>query len=230
MSERLERQRDLVPRERLAGMTVTIIGVGAIGRQVALQLAAMGAPRIQLVDFDRVEPTNIASQGYWQRDLGELKVTATSNAIGDIDRAVIVQVCTDRFRPRQPVGEALFCSVDSISARSAIWRAAGHRCRFWVDGRMLGETIRILCGTDAKAREHYATTLFPQAEAQTGQCTSRSTIYAASIAAGLMLHQFSRWLRQLPTDIDMTLDLLASELSEAPALQRRLTSRESGSI
>jgi sulfur carrier protein ThiS adenylyltransferase len=56
-------------------------------------------------------------------------------------------------------------------------------------------------------------TLFRQEEARAGSCTSRSTIYAASIAAGLMIHQFTRWLRGLPVDADVMLNLLASELS-----------------
>lgn len=73
--------------------------------------------------------------------------------------------------------------------------------------------MRILTATDLSSQEHYATTLFRQAEAQAGACTSRSTIYTAGIAAGLMLHQLTRWLRSLPVDRDLTLNLLASELS-----------------
>ena len=30
------------------------------------------------------------------------------------------------------------------------------------------------------------------------------------VAAGLMLHQFTRWLRGLPTDFDLSLNLLAT--------------------
>ena len=48
-------------------------------------------------------------------------------------------------------------------------------------------------------------------EAQAGSCTAHSTIYAATIAAGLMVHQFTRWLRDLPVDIDSTVNLLAGE-------------------
>ena len=51
-NERYSRQHDIVPPDRLAECKATVIGVGAIGRQVALQLAAMGIPWLQLVDFD----------------------------------------------------------------------------------------------------------------------------------------------------------------------------------
>ena len=211
MNDRFERQRHLVPQDRLAALTAAVIGVGAIGRQVALQLAAIGIRRIQLVDFDKVEATNITSQGYWQGDLDQLKVVATRTAIAAIDPTITVEIFADRFRPKHRVADVLFCAVDSISARASIWRSVENRCRFWADGRMLGETIRVLSVADERARQHYSTTLFPQSEAQAGTCTSRSTIYAASIAAGLMVHQFSRWLRHLPIEVDSTVDLLATE-------------------
>jgi sulfur carrier protein ThiS adenylyltransferase len=122
-----------------------------------------------------------------------------------------VQLVQDRFRPKYPLAEAVFCCVDSITARSAIWRTSESSCQFWVDGRMLGETIRVLAAADSVSRERYAQTLFRQSEAQQGSCTSRSTIYAAGIAAGLMLHQLTRWLRGLPLDFDTTFNLLAGE-------------------
>jgi hypothetical protein len=54
--------------------------------------------------------------------------------------------------------------------------------------------------------------LFAEAEAQSGPCTARSTIYTASIAAGLMVAQLVRWLRDLPLIPDQTLNLLSGEL------------------
>ena len=70
-TDRFVRQGDLVPRSRLQDVLVTVIGVGAIGRQVALQLAAIGATRLQLIDFDRVEATNVTTQGYFTSDIGQ---------------------------------------------------------------------------------------------------------------------------------------------------------------
>jgi len=212
---RLRRQQDLIPIDRLTNLTTTVIGVGAIGRQVALQLAAIGVRSLHLIDFDVVDETNITTQGYAAEDVGKLKITAASEAVLRLDPSVTVQVTKDRYRPRHALSEVIFCCVDSISARSAIWRSAQHGCRFWSDGRMLAETIRILTAADEQGRSHYPSTLFQQAEAQTGQCTARSTIYSANIAAGLMLHQFARWLRGQPVDPDLSLNLLASELTVA---------------
>jgi hypothetical protein len=211
--DRFVRQAELVPAGKLQSLSITVIGVGAVGRQVALQLAVIGARRIQLVDFDRVEPTNVTTQAYWASDLGQLKVEATRAAVLQIDPSIDVEAVADRYRPSLAIGEAVFCCVDSITARTAIWRSAGPRCRFWGDGRMLGEVIRVLTVADSAGRDHYPTTLFRQSEARTGRCTAQSTIYTANIAAGLMLHQFTRWLRGLPMDCDVLMNLLAGEWS-----------------
>lgn len=212
---RFIRQQDLVPRDRLSSITATVIGVGAIGRQVALQLAAIGVPKIQLIDFDAVDLSNVTTQGYCNADIGTPKVLATAIAIQRLDNAIHVETIADRFRSKMEIGEAVFCCVDAISARSAIWRSVARRCKFWADGRMLGESIRILAAADSTGFARYPQTLFPQAESQRGSCTSRSTIYAASIAAGMMTHQFTRWLRGIQIDFDTTLNLLAGEMTVA---------------
>src|SRR4051812_21952350 len=141
-NDRFTRQQDLVPRERLSELLVTVIGVGAIGRQVALQLAAIGVRRMQLVDFDRVDDTNVTTQGYLLEDIGQPKVGATAQAIARLDPTILIDAVDDRYRPKLSVGQAIFCCVDSIETRSAIWRSAGRRAVFWADGRMLGEAMR----------------------------------------------------------------------------------------
>lgn len=209
--DRFARQEEFVPRERLAALSVTVIGVGAVGRQVALQLACLGVPRLQLVDFDVVEPTNITTQGYTADDVSHSKVIATARAVAALDPAIEVMSVEDRYRPSFAAGEVIFCCVDSITARAAIWRSASRSCRFWCDGRMLGEVIRVLTVAEEHGRDHYPTTLFAAEEAEAGRCTASGTVYTANIAAGLMLHQFTRWLRGIKVDADQMLNLLASE-------------------
>jgi sulfur carrier protein ThiS adenylyltransferase len=212
-TNRFVRQADLVPHEKLAALSATVIGVGAIGRQLVLQLAVIGTRRLQLVDFDTVDATNLTTQGYRQCDLGRPKVQAVAAAVRAHDPSIDLEEVLDRYRPRMSVSEAVFCCVDSIAARAAIWRSAGARSLFWADGRMLGEVIRVLTVTDEHSLKHYPSSFFVPTEAQAGSCTARSTIYAASIAAGLMVHLFTRWLRGLPVDADMSINLLAGEWS-----------------
>ena len=208
------RQRDLIPPEALSKTNCTVIGVGAIGRQVALQLAAIGVPQLQLIDFDTVEEVNLAPQGFLHDDLGRGKVQATADLCQQIHPELKVVEINDRFRRSQhEVGNVVFCCVDSIDTRRLIWQSVRDQAQFFCDGRMSGEVIRVLTVASEAGRTHYPSTLFSQGEAFRGACTARSTIYTANIAAGWMLQQFTRWLRHLPVDSDLQLNLLSSELS-----------------
>jgi len=219
LADRDLRQRDLLPPEALAAVHATVIGVGAIGRQVALQLAAIGVPRLQLIDPDTIEPVNLAPQGYFESDLGHTKVGATAGLCRRLNSAITLTTRTERFRRTHDVGNCAFCCVDVIATRRHIWGAVKRSVAFFVDARMSGEAIRVLSVADdtSGGREHYPTTLFAAAEAHAGACTARSTIFTANIAAGLMVEQFSRYLRRVPVDADLQLNLFTSELTVTEA-------------
>jgi len=209
--ERYSRQRDIVPPERLAPCKATVIGVGAIGRQVALQLAAMGVSWLQLIDFDSVEESNLASQGYMEEDLRRSKVDATGDLCLRINSQLDLRLVPERFRRSTDVGNVMFCCVDSMDARRLIWEAVKDRADFFADGRMSAEVLRVLAVCDFASRQHYPTTLFGSEEAYQGVCTAKTTIYCANIAAGLMLAQFTKWLRGLPVEPDFSFNLLSAE-------------------
>jgi hypothetical protein len=78
---------------------------------------------------------------------------------------------------------------------------------------MSAEVVRVLAVDQPALDDGYVRTLFAADEAYVGACTARSTIYTASIAAGFMVQQFCKWLRRLPVDADLTLNLLAGELT-----------------
>ncbi|MGB2614614.1 MAG: ThiF family adenylyltransferase, partial [Phycisphaerae bacterium] len=130
-----------------------------------------------------------------------------------INRNLEVHPVVDRFKRSMEVGNAVFVCVDRIDTRRLIWEAVKNKVRFFADGRMAAEVLRVLVACDAASHTHYPTTLFAAREAYQGACTAKSTIYCANIAAGLMLVQFTRWLRRLPVDADIQLNLLTSELT-----------------
>jgi sulfur carrier protein ThiS adenylyltransferase len=213
------RQRDIVPAEELAACHAVVIGVGAIGRQVALQLAAVGIPELTLFDDDTVGVENLAPQGYWPEDLGVAKVLATQALCTRINPALQVTAVAERFRRSSAQRLAsdrklvVMACVDSITTRKLVWEAVRHQAAFFLDGRMSAEVVRVLTVEHPATDGAYATTLFDADQAYAGSCTAKATIYTASVVAGLIVGQFTRWLRHLPVDPDLTLNLLSMELS-----------------
>jgi sulfur carrier protein ThiS adenylyltransferase len=213
VSERYSRQKDIILPDRIANCKATVVGVGAIGRQIAVQLTAIGIPWLQIIDFDVVEESNIASQGYFEDDLKRFKVHATADICHQTNPRLELHTINQRFKRTTKIGNILFCCVDQIETRRLIWESVKDKVNFFCDGRMTAEVIRILTASDYESRKYYPTTLFNAQEAYVGSCTAKTTIYCANIAAGLMLSQFTKYLRQLTFDCDIQLNLLASELT-----------------
>jgi molybdopterin/thiamine biosynthesis adenylyltransferase len=215
------RQRELIPPNALARCHAVVVGTGSVGRQVALQLAAMGVPALTLIDPDVVSEENLGCQGFWESDVGDPKVHAVARHCHQQFPLLELQVLHERFRksvvkdwPRNSV-HALFLCVDSMESRRLIWDSVKRTAGLVVDGRMASEVIRVLASDHPSGDSAYPRTLFPGGEAYQGSCTAKSTIYGANVAAGLMLGQFARWLRGIPILRDQTLNLLAAELTVA---------------
>ena len=210
---RTERFKDLLPVDRLRAAQCSVIGVGAIGRQVALQLAAMGVGRLHLVDFDVVEEINLGPQGYLAEDVGQRKVEATASLARRLNPELLVDACAERFAKSMGLAPIVFCCVDSIQTRRTVFEAVKDRSECFVDGRMAAEVLRVITAYDAVTRHRYSATLFDPSQAHRDGCTARSTVYCANIAAGVMLGQFTKWLRQLKPDFDITFNIFSAELS-----------------
>ena len=66
---------------------------------VPFQLTAIGVPRLQLIDFDVVDLTNVTTQGYLTANIGQPKVLAAKMSAQAIDPTVDVETIVDRYRP-----------------------------------------------------------------------------------------------------------------------------------
>lgn len=208
--DRFARRAKPIPREVLQLTSVSVIGVGAVGRQIALLLAALGVRQMQLVDPSCVRFANIENQGYALADIGELKVNAVAAAVANIDPLIAVDPIADRCHSKMTVGDAVFCCVDTTAARRAIWQAAGRHCHYWCEGRVTGEVVRVFTATNTKARRYYAKT-HAKRERQANRPVA-GPLYAASVAAALMVSQFSQWLRDLAIPRELRLDLSNNHL------------------
>lgn len=216
LSDRNIRHRDIIPPAKLEAVWPVVVGVGAIGSQVATMLAHIGVPRLTIIDFDDVSVENLGPQGYREDDLGKKKVEALALTLVGINHGLEVHTFNQKFDPVMlPSGKiAVFMCVDDMDARAQIFRDCAEE-PFLVDGRMSAELMRILTITDPASRAHYKTTIFSQLEAHRESCTTKSTIYCANIAAGLLVGQFTKWLRGFPLSYDFEFNILSMEFADA---------------
>ena len=213
MSDRFSRQEDLVPQDKLRNIYASVIGVGATGRQVALQLAAIGIQHLYLYDHDLVDPNNVTTQCYRAADIGKAKVKVMAKDIRAIDSEIDLHTFPRKYAMSDFLGDVCFCCVDGITTRGAIWQDfPKDNQHLWLDSRVGGETVRILSAVDATGRAHYPETIFTPDEGATGRCTTQMTIYIANIAAGLLVATFSKWLRGITPDPDIVLNVSAMEM------------------
>jgi len=77
--ELLYRGPDLI--NKLAAFRVTLCGAGAIGSNLADNLARQGIGRLRVIDHDRVEEHNVSTQLYGEGDVGTWKVESLRNRI-----------------------------------------------------------------------------------------------------------------------------------------------------
>ena len=69
---------------------IHIIGCGAIGSTLGIQLARCGLTDITLWDFDSVAPHNLANQQFRYNDIGEAKVASLHQIMLEINPQINV--------------------------------------------------------------------------------------------------------------------------------------------
>lgn len=95
---------------------VTIIGCGAIGSKLAVELTKIGVPLLILVDPDIVMSHNIANQEYVAKHIGMKKVEALSDVLDQICSVSKEIYPVEYSNEIAPTGIVFLC-VDSMETR-----------------------------------------------------------------------------------------------------------------
>lgn len=83
-------------QDRLSSATVAVCGLGGLGSNIAISLARAGIGSLILIDFDRVDITNLHRQQYKASQIGEYKTDALTENLKEIAPYVEIQSHTVR--------------------------------------------------------------------------------------------------------------------------------------
>lgn len=113
----LERHTEAVQR-RLDDAHVAIAGLGGLGSTVAVALARIGVGHLHLVDFDRVDMTNLNRQQYFLVDIGRYKTEALRDTIARINPFLDVTVdtvkVTEELVPTLFADDGIICEAFDV--------------------------------------------------------------------------------------------------------------------
>lgn len=99
-------------QDKLQKAKVAIAGLGGLGSNIAIGLARIGVGQLHLVDFDRVDLTNLNRQHYFIHHLGQYKTEALKKQIWEINP--YIRVSTDCLKITASNVATLFSDADII--------------------------------------------------------------------------------------------------------------------
>ena len=134
---------DFTGQKRLLSSRVLIVGLGGLGSPVAMYLAAAGVGELVLVDFDRVDLSNLQRQiAHDSERIGMLKVDSAEQTITrlnpecqvrkfaarlegtalteQVDAADVVVDCSDNFTTRFALNDACVATRTALVSGAAI--------------------------------------------------------------------------------------------------------------
>lgn len=111
--------------DRFSSATAAICGLGGLGSNIAIALARAGIGKLILVDFDRVDITNLHRQQYKADQIGEYKAEALAANLLEISpytevKRVTEKVTEDNFRELLEEADIVCEAFDNAEAKAML--------------------------------------------------------------------------------------------------------------
>ena len=180
-----------------SGKRIDIIGAGATGSYVALQLAKMGLVNIHVWDGDVVEAHNLPNQLYGLSDIGRPKVEALRDIVKQLTD-VDLQIHNE-FVKDQQLGNIVFLLTDSMSSRKEIYENCmkyNPDTEICIETRLSATQGRIYAfnPTDTMFQTMWEDTLCTDEVAEVSECGTTIVMGASSsMVASVAVWQMIKW-------------------------------------
>ena len=96
-SKALEDRHGKALQDKFASASVAVCGLGGLGSNIAVALARAGVGKLILIDFDRVDITNLHRQQYKAAQIGRYKTEALSENLLEIAPYTRIETHTVRI-------------------------------------------------------------------------------------------------------------------------------------
>ena len=93
----LEERHGKELQQAFSSATVAICGLGGLGSNIAIALARAGIGKLILIDFDRVDITNLHRQQYKADQIGMYKTVALAENLKEIAPYISLEIHTERI-------------------------------------------------------------------------------------------------------------------------------------
>src|SRR5207245_4256104 len=134
-------------QKRLKAASVLCIGAGGLGSPAALYLAAAGVGRLGIVDFDKVDLTNLQRQIlHGTKDVGRSKLESDRDRLRDINPEIELKLHECRFSSDN--AEQIVADYDVIvdgSDNFATRYLSNEVCAFSLKPNVYGSVFRFVC-------------------------------------------------------------------------------------
>lgn len=199
-------------QEKVRQARILVAGAGALGNEVLKNLALIGVGNILVVDFDRIEISNLSRTVLFrEEDLGRPKASTVARALQQINPEIRVEAIdgdleTDLGLGRIREYELVLGCLDSIHARWALNRACLRAGRAWINAAISATVAEVSLHVSSMGAcyECGMTEQMWQQISERRSCmhlprniparTLPSTSVIASLAAGLQVNEALAWI------------------------------------
>ena len=112
-------------QKKISSTTVAVCGLGGLGSNIAISLARADIGKLILIDFDKVDITNLHRQQYKANQIGMCKTEALQNNLKEINpylETKIHTICLDESNAKDVLADAdIICEAfDNAEAKANI--------------------------------------------------------------------------------------------------------------
>ena len=111
--------------KRFSSATVAVCGLGGLGSNIAIALARAGIGKLLLIDFDRVDITNLHRQQYKANQIGLFKTDALAENLIEIApytevKAVTAKITEENFADLLKEADVVCEAFDNAEAKAML--------------------------------------------------------------------------------------------------------------